>query len=120
MAAGGLHLGPDTALVIGDRPGLRIKSLDLRRGALVVHGTGAGPTAVPAAGGADGTPAAAAAADGGAAAEGGSGDGELVVDGLAVENEGWEWRALDPDAGAPEEEYIRGFTVVRHAQQALP
>ncbi len=31
----------------------------------------------------------------------------------AVENQGWEWAPLDPDAGAIEEEYIRGFKVVK-------
>ena len=33
--------------------------------------------------------------------------------GAVVDNEGWAWVALDPDAGAPEEEYIRGFKVER-------
>lgn len=39
---------------------------------------------------------------------------KVVVDGLKVQNAGWEWVALE-DAGAgysaPEEEAIRGFTV---------
>ena len=34
-------------------------------------------------------------------------------------NEGWEWQALDPDQGAAEEEYIRGFRVVRRQQQLV-
>lgn len=37
----------------------------------------------------------------------------LVAEKEPVENEGWEWVPLDPDAAAVEEEYIRGFKVVR-------
>lgn len=44
----------------------------------------------------------------------------MAVDGLTVQNAGWEWVALE-DAGAgysaPEEEAIRGFTV-RKAEEA--
>ena len=37
----------------------------------------------------------------------------VVVKDEVVENEGWEWTPLDPDSGALEEEYIRGFKVVK-------
>lgn len=100
-------------LVIGDAPGARIKSLDLRQGALVIRGSEANG------GSGDGVPAAGSAAAG-SAGSAAAAAGEVVVDGLVVENEGWEWQALDPDSGASEEEYIRGFRVVRHAQQVLP
>lgn len=32
---------------------------------------------------------------------------EVTINGLTVENEGWEWEPLNPDSGASEEEYIR-------------
>lgn len=35
------------------------------------------------------------------------------VSGVVIENAGWEWQALNPDEGAAEEEYIRGFRVVK-------
>lgn len=97
--ASGLHLGADATLVIGDSRDLRIESLDLRRGTLLLCTGGAG--------------GAAAAADAAAAGE------PLVVSGLEVDNAGWEWQALDPDAGAAEEEYIRGFRVVKKEQTVL-
>lgn len=73
-----IHIGSDSALVI-TAPDANIRSLDLKKGALVI----------------DGVPGA-----------------EIVIDGLVVENQGWEWAALDPDVGASEEEYIR---CVEHA-----
>jgi hypothetical protein len=66
-----VRLGSDTALVIR-APGARVRSLDLRRGALAVEG-----------------------------------QGEVVVEGVVVDNEGWEWRALRPGEAAAEEESIR-------------
>lgn len=40
---------------------------------------------------------------------------DVVVQNMIVENKGWEWKALSADdVGAPEEERIRGFKVVRH------
>lgn len=77
-----LHLGADATLVV-DAADVQIKSLDLRRGTLLIRGG-------------------------------------AVVDGVEVENAGWEWAPLDPDAAAAEEEYIRGFRVLRHEQQELP
>ena len=44
----------------------------------------------------------------------------VVIDGVVVDNDGWEWEALDPDAGAMEEEYIRGFRVVKRATTRIP
>lgn len=41
------------------------------------------------------------------------GPGPVRVTGAVVDNGGWAWVPLDPDAGAPEEEYIRGFKVER-------
>lgn len=81
----GLRVGGDTTMVIR-APDLRIKRLDLNRGALVIKG----PKGA-----------------------------EITVDGLVVENEGWAWEAIPPTAatttsnGHPEEERIRGFTVVK-------
>eukprot|EP00887_Chlorella_sp_A99_P004285 scaffold15.g4285.t1 len=49
----------------------------------------------------------------------GAAGAEVVVDSLRVDNAGWRWEALDPDAGAAEEEYIRGFRVVRQEQKVL-
>ena len=109
VAAASVHVGSDTALVI-EAPQARIRSLDLRRGVLVIRGSG-GAAAAAAAGG-----EAAAEAAGGAAA----GEREVVVEDVTVDNEGWEWRALSPDEGAAEEEYIRGFRVVRKGQMELP
>jgi UDP-sugar pyrophosphorylase len=44
----------------------------------------------------------------------------VVVDEKEViENDGWEWAPLDPDAGAVEEEYIRGFKVVKKETKEL-
>lgn len=37
----------------------------------------------------------------------------VVIKDEVVENEGWEWAPLDPDSGALEEEYIRGFKAVK-------
>lgn len=39
----------------------------------------------------------------------------VVVDGLFVVNEGWEWKPLGEGEHASEEVAMRGFTVVRHA-----
>jgi UDP-sugar pyrophosphorylase len=83
----GVHIGADSALVV-QAPGARIQSLDLKRGALVVRGSGA------------------------------PGE-EVVVEGVTVDNAGWAWAALSSDEGAAEEEYIRGFRVVRHEQREL-
>ena len=85
VAAGGLHLGTDTTLVIS-APGTKIRALDLERGTLVVEGVRGA---------------------------------EVAIDGLKVDNAGWQWQALDSDSGATEEEYIRGFRVVKHEQLAL-
>jgi hypothetical protein len=74
----GVHLGSDTALVI-TAPAGRIQSLDLRRGALVIEGGGGG----------------------------GGSSSMAVIDGLVVDNDGWEWKPLHPDEGATEEEFIR-------------
>ena len=38
---------------------------------------------------------------------------QVTVAGAVIDNEGWEWRALNPDEGAAEEEYIRGFKVIK-------
>ena len=105
VAAPKLHIGADAALVV-QAPQAQIRSLDVQRGTLLIR-------AAPEGAGAAATPAAPAAAHAAGAAG-------VVVDGVTVDNAGWEWRALDPDAGASEEEYIRGFRVVRHDQTVLP
>ena len=51
---------------------------------------------------------------------GGAAPGPIVVEGLVVDNAGWEWQPLSPDEGCTEEEYIRGFKVVRKEQMTLP
>lgn len=106
VECGSVHVGADTALVI-QAPNVRIKSLDLQQGTLVISP----PAAQQAAGAAAG-----AAAGGGQQRQQGE---PLVVDGLVVRNAGWEWRALGPDEGAAEEDYIRGFRVVKAEQQTL-
>ena len=102
-----VHIGADAALVIASGGGgapvdVRIESLDLQRGALVIGGSGGG-------GGDTAAPAAAAAAA-----------KVVVVDDLVVDNAGWEWQALQPGEDCREEEYIRGFRVLRREQQTLP
>ena len=32
---------------------------------------------------------------------------KLIVDGAKVQNRGWKWRALNPNKGMTEEQYIR-------------
>ncbi|KAL6777586.1 USP2 [Auxenochlorella protothecoides x Auxenochlorella symbiontica] len=46
-----------------------------------------------------------------------AGQGPIVAG--TVSNDGWTWEPLDEDKGAPEEEVIRGFHVVRHAIETL-
>ena len=95
VACSKVHIGADAALVIS-RGDVEIEGLDLQRGVLVIGGGEAEATAA-------------------AAAE------PVVVDGLTVDNAGWEWRALGPeDDGIAEEEAIRGFRVVRREQLVLP
>lgn len=107
--ASGLHIGADATLVI-QAPNVRIKSLDLQQGTLVIAPAGGQQAA-------DGG---AAAGDGGQQQQQQQQQGEpLLVDGLVVRNAGWQWRALGPDDGASEEEYIRGFRVVKAEQQTL-
>ncbi|KAL4423375.1 hypothetical protein ABPG77_004306 [Micractinium sp. CCAP 211/92] len=107
VEAPGLHIGADATLVI-QAPNVRIKSLDLQQGTLVIAPAGGQQAA-------DG---AAAAGDGGQQQQQQQGE-PLLVDGLVVRNAGWQWRALGPDDGASEEEYIRGFRVVKAEQQTL-
>ena len=96
VACSKVHIGADVALVIS-RGDVEIKNLDLHRGALLIGGGEADA--------ADAAPA----------------PGPVVVDGVRVDNAGWEWRALGPeDEGIAEEEAIRGFRVVRREQLALP
>lgn len=114
VTASQLHIGADAALVI-EAPDARIRSLDLQRGALVIKAAADGSQEAAAEGGGGAAAGAAPGASAGAAAA-----APVVVDGLTVDNEGWEWAPLDPDAGAVEEEYIRGFRVVRHEQLVLP
>ncbi|KAL4857633.1 UDP-sugar pyrophosphorylase 1 [Chlorella vulgaris] len=118
VAAENVRIGADSALVI-EAPQARIKSLELKRGALIIRGSGpAGPAARRAARGED----AAGAEEGGEAGAGAAAagvEGEVVVEDLSVENEGWEWAALGPDEGCAEEEYIRGFKVLRHGQKVI-
>ena len=100
VACSQVHIGAEAALVIS-RGYVEIKGLDLQRGALVIGG-GGGPDAAAAG-------AAAAAA------------GPVVVDGMTVDNAGWQWRALGPEeAGIAAEDAIRGFRVVRREQLVLP
>lgn len=113
VTASKLHIGADATLVI-EAPNAQIRSLDLQKGTLLI--TAAAGSQEAAAAGSDGTGGEAAGAEAGAAAAA----APVVVDGLTVDNAGWEWQPLDPDAGAAEEEYIRGFQVVRHEQQVLP
>lgn len=81
----GLRIGGDTTMVI-QAPDLYIKRMDLNRGSLVIKGCKGA---------------------------------EITVDGLVVENEGWLWEAISQSTEAseadkfPEEERIRGFTVVK-------
>ncbi|PRW45148.1 UDP-sugar pyrophosphorylase 1 [Chlorella sorokiniana] len=116
VTASKLHIGADAALVI-EAPDAQIRSLDLQRGALVIKAAAGSQEA--AAAGTDST-GSAAAAEAGAAAGAAAAGAPVVVDGLTVDNAGWEWQPLDPDAGAAEEQYIRGFRVVRHDQLVLP
>lgn len=109
VTASELHIGADATLVI-EAPNAQIRSLDLQRGALLIKAAAGSQEA--AAAGSDGV--------GGEAAGAAATAAPVVVDGLTVDNAGWEWQPLDPDAGAAEEEYIRGFRVVRHEQQVLP
>ena len=102
-----------------EAPDAEIRSLDLQRGALVIKAASGGSQEAAAAG-SNGTGGEAAAGAAGAAAEPAAAAAPIIVDGLTVDNVGWEWQPLDPDAGAAEEEYIRGFRVVRHEQQVLP
>lgn len=99
-----------------EAPDAQIRSLDLQRGALVIKAPAGSQEAAAAGSDGAGGEAAAETAAGAAAAAA----APIVVDGLTVDNAGWEWQPLDPDAGAAEEEYIRGFRVVRHEQQVLP
>lgn len=94
VEAKNVHVGSDTCLVIRN-PRAEIKSLDLKRGSLVVDGS----------------------------------SGKDVVDGLLVDNDGWEWMALKDDEGngsggrdfppVVEEERIRGFRVVKRAEHVV-
>ena len=87
----GVHIGADTTLIIRAAKGV-IKGLDLKKGALMIE-------VVP-------PPSSSSVA--------------IVVPAeLVVENEGYEWVPLDPDMGATEEEYIRGFRVVKHDVKVL-
>ncbi|KAK9821196.1 hypothetical protein WJX74_008774 [Apatococcus lobatus] len=43
----------------------------------------------------------------------------VLIDGLTVSNGGWNWRALNPDKPAKEEEWIRGFKVCRKDTEEL-
>lgn len=136
VAAAEVHIGADTALVI-EAGNVEIKSLDLRRGALVIRSAAAeeaeGPAEAAAGGAAgEGVAGGVAAAAGrvlgqlvqmaaeavGAAGTAGTA-APLVAEGLVVDNAGWEWQALDGDEGSSEEEYIRGFRVVKNGQEVL-
>lgn len=114
VTASKLHIGADATLVI-EASEAQIRSLDLQRGTLVIKAAANGSQEAAAEGGGGTAAGAAAGAGAGPAAA-----APVVVDGLTVDNEGWEWAPLDPDAGAEEEEYIRGFRVVRHEQTLLP
>ena len=111
----GLHVGADATLVI-NAPDATIRSLDLQRGALVIDGGSASGSGDGAA--AAGAPAAEAGSAATAAAAAAA--PAVVVEGVTVDNAGWEWRPLPPDEACAEEEYIRGFRVVRNETMTLP
>ncbi|PSC70970.1 UDP-sugar pyrophosphorylase 1 [Micractinium conductrix] len=115
VTAAGLHVGADATLVI-NAPDATIRSLDLQRGALVIDGGSASGSGDGAA--AAGAPAAEAGSAATAAAAAAA--PAVVVEGVTVDNAGWEWRPLPPDEACAEEEYIRGFRVVRNETMTLP
>ena len=44
---------------------------------------------------------------------------KVAVKKLKVQNKGWEWRTLDNEVEASEEEKMRGFTVVKHETRTI-